>query len=56
MITRLLGFLLLVEFGCKTLLLSCDGDTCGAKGTSLVQDVSQALKNVAVEGFDSRVN
>jgi hypothetical protein len=25
----------------KTLLLSCDGDTCGAKGTSLVQDVSQ---------------
>jgi hypothetical protein len=34
--------------------LSCDGDTCGAKGTSLVQDVSQALKNVKVEGYDSR--
>jgi hypothetical protein len=30
--------------------------TRGAKGTSLVQDVSQVLKNVEVEGFDSRVN
>ncbi len=40
----------------KVLILSCDGDTCGTKGTSLVQDISQVLNNVKVEGYNSRVN
>jgi hypothetical protein len=35
----------------KTLLLSCDGDTCGAKGTSLVQDVFSVMYTVSYPAY-----